>query len=395
MGNPLNISVSVTVGVFIGIIILVGVDDTSLVELNPFSFNPDYPFEPVSTGQNDAEPTLLFAESWIETKTFYPDRITSSKTGKIENRFLSLVTEDTKLKPIVKTEMFVYTDFGKLGSDFEFDFPRTTIKQYVTVNGIPVNTYKQLQLANEFNENTGILKGAGISIDPTFVETIIGQSQPLQSGDVIEIIIEVSGRYNVVNTVTEKVYDGYIEGLNNSIVYRYYDPDDLLLIIAGVIENPIEETSSGCPDENNNDICDSNEPNQITQQTADDTVTTESVDSESPVDSQTSVSGESGEPIFDDTITEEQVDTDGDGVPDSTLYSSPDTSLGENPSGSGGVNVACDSTQLDCDEVVNTIVNEVQQQNEAQDNLSFLVIVSVIIVLVSSVVFVLIRRVRK
>lgn len=403
MNSPIQISV---IAIFAIAIIFgtVYVLETVGIVSSPLSFTQSTLDDEFFFGKNTQQSTLLQSESWIETKLIFANGIKTSKTESVINtnfKPFSLVSvNDPELSPLTRAELFVYTDFSKLGKNLKFDFPRTTITQYVTVNGIPVNVYRQLLLENVYTESTGTLKGAGLAITPDFFESIIKQGTSLKSGDVIELIMKVSGRYTVVEVEedfskpetrfiqTGKQWDGYIEGLNTSVVFIYYTPEDILKIRAGLITNPSSMFES-CPDANSNGICDSNDPTIVTTQTVNpttNTVTTNTVIEQPPVESQTSVSGSAGQPIFGNTLPETTSS-------DTNIYSSTTTTIGENPVGSSGVTVACDPTVTNCPETIQNIVNKVAEKRESDSN-GFVILLVMIGLISVVVVYIVISKVK-
>ena len=351
----------------------------------------------VIRGTNTGDPTLLFAESYIETKLQFSDSIKSSRTDSILSTFspFSLVgATDTTLNPLIRAELFVFTDYSRMGSDVKFDFPRLTIKNFVTVNGIPAsNVGIGTIVENNYNKDTKILKGIGIHITPEFFERMILQGTTLQSGDIIEVIMTVEGRYDVQKVDTGRLYDGWINGLNTSIVFRYYEPVDLLLLRAGTTENFVEELHlSGCVDANVNGICDKNDSTVVQETTVDtntgsiETTTTVST----PPIGQTNCVECFSEPIFGDIVPEEPIE-----LPNgeqSTIYTS-ESSV----QGSGGVTVAVDETALEegstSEDVVDTILSTIQDKREGDENaiLGFIVMG---VAVAGFVIYLVIRKVR-
>lgn len=354
--------------------------------------------EGVFQGTNTGDRNLLFADSYIETKLIFADEIKSSRTDSVTNTFTSFSfvgLTDQKLNPLVRAELFVYTDYSKMGADIEFDFPRTTIKQFVTVNGFPVSVPKGLLLENTYDLNTKLLKGSGLHITPDFVEQIIAQGIPLKSGDIIEFIMTVEGRYDAQKLSSDgsvlRMYDGWIKGLNTSIAFRYYDPTELLLIRAGLSGNPSEiPSSTGCPDINSNGICDSDDPTIVQVQTVDsntNTVTSDTSVESSPIQTQIAESYISGEPIFNNMIPEEPITLpNGDS---SSIYTNEDAIFQSN-----GINVAVEELGSgSTEEIALTILNTVQQKQEGDDNAVYGFIVMGVAITSFAIYFV-IKKVR-
>lgn len=162
--------------------------------------------------------------------TLNPDRLSCVPES------LTLVKSVDNPSIILKAEFITYTDFSKIGNQICVGTPSTKIIQTVFVNGKQENVAKQTVLYNQIDDRN-ILKGIGVAITPSFFEGQLLQSTGgMNSGDLISFNLDVSGRFDVVETSGGKCptnfdarHDGFIEDLHVTYEIVYADPLDLAL----------------------------------------------------------------------------------------------------------------------------------------------------------------------
>lgn len=220
-----------------------GIGDT------PFTFSDRDEFK---TGFNPS-PLTKVSQSWIGWEIEYENGIKEvGRTGKNTNSiapFDLLKSVGNTPREIVKAEFVVYTDFSNFGRDICFGTPSTTINQNVLVNGLVVKVPKQGVVYNEI-DSRNILKGIGVTITPSFFESQLLKAYPVQSGDIIEVTLDASGRFDVTEVDStnqcplgfEHRHDGFVEDIRTSFVMQYVDPtqqqNDEQIVVVTPDNNP-------------------------------------------------------------------------------------------------------------------------------------------------------------
>lgn len=385
MNSPENkpVFLLATLIIILGVIFIL---DSTGVIITPLSITEDeIKNEFKNKGFNVADGTLLVSESYVETEVTFVDRVDIFESGRKSTVFgkthlASLTGEDNiSLQPLLKAKMTLMTDYSSLGSELRFTFPATTTKQTVRVNDniveIPKMGFVQNKLENK------VLRGIGVSILPSFFETELEKKIDLKTGDIIEFRVDFSGRYEIIETndadnMVVQSWDGYIEGVSATIVFKYYDPVDLIDIIGEQTESE-ESENTGCLDLNHNALCDFSEgifappslPNLPTNNDDEDTTVDETEEDDVIPDEETD-----NDPTFDNTDPDESSD-------DTNFYTDTTTTQGENPTGTTGVTVACDPLGTDgrCNEIVNGFFTD---SDSVQSMSLVYIIVAVLIIIV-------------
>lgn len=214
------------------------------------------------TFQGTSSPSSTFAsESFLEWKMIFQDGTDSGTTKRISSVFspfrafdpstlFTFVPTDMPLRTLLEAQIITKIDYSKIGSDFCFTTPTTTIKQQVLVNGGEITIPKQFFGKNFLDKSTQVLTGVGIKFTPALIETLLeNKGIVLKTGDVIDWKITINNRYDlwegiIVDTnpldqfspigsgtcgiTGATAYDGYAVGMIVEMSFTWVDPLELI-----------------------------------------------------------------------------------------------------------------------------------------------------------------------